>query len=1024
MATAVLGILISPVVEVAKCLFVPLQIRIGYILNYQGNVDDLKTQTAELMRMRDSIKRDVDEARRRGEAINDDCIHWLTKVDGVELDLQMLDSHLGEGKNKCSDPCHPNLSTRYMLGKTAAKMVKLVLELQRDAKSISVSRPGPVPSIEMMPTSDFKAFESTKSAMMEILAALNRDENRIIGVYGMGGVGKTSLMKELAKQAKGRRIFDEVVIATVSQNPNQHKIQSEIAEGLGLRLIEESASIRALRLAARLKQERRVLLILDDVWERLELALVGIPSVEDHNGCKIAITTRSLDVCSEMDCDTNIMVQVLSEQDSWDLFKKVSGNVVDSPDLQDVAKQVAKECGGLPIALVTLGRVLKNKELSIWLDAAKALRLSIPVNIKGMHEKVFSCLQLSFDQAQSEEEKLCFLYCSMYPEDYDVQIEDLVRYSIGEGLFPDMETVDEARSRMRSIISNLKASCLILQSSKEGCIKMHDVFRDLAISIATSNDYSFMVKASTGLEEWPKKKYVMRMSLIDNEFRSLPSEADYPELVLLLLQNNRKLRVIPDDFFAGMTALQVLDLSHIPYVEAIPKSISCLTNLKALNIENNHIRDISALGELKSLEILSLRRSSFALFPEQLGQLTNLRLLDLTGSQIGIIPSKVISRLSRLEELYMWQSYSMWEVQESQSEGRATLAEVLYLERINSLYIHISKCNCLTEDITSRWRNLKKFHIHIGDGLSWQHTTRTRIMSFNIPDQDTVVHKPVADWAKRLVEATEELFLSQWKELWSLEQLQAGSLMSVKSLHIQRCGLRNGFSSTMLDRIGHLRELSFLNCSNLGEIFVSTGSDPAKDVLPRLTTMYLQDLPSLKTIWKGVAPSVCFESLIDVKVKYCMQLKSLFSSALAEALKHLESLEVSNCVSMKTLISKPFDEIQAGLMSWNTNSINTEAASLGFEGTKTLFPRLRSLHLIHLKNLTSLTETGILLDCPSLEQLAVIACPGLKKLPFEPQSLLRVNQIRADRKWFEDLEWDNGRTKLHLQKCLIDTSEA
>ncbi|GAB4828852.1 hypothetical protein Ancab_018511 [Ancistrocladus abbreviatus] len=862
----------------------------------------------------------------------------------------------------------------------------------------------------MMPTGDFKAFESTKSAMMEIIGALNCDANKIIGIYGMGGVGKTSLMKAVAKQAKSK-MFDEVVIATVSQNPDRNKIQCEVGEGLGLRLPEETASIRALRLAARLKQEKSVLLILDDVWERLDLALVGIPC-EDHNGLKIAITTRSLDVCSEMGCNVNIKVETLSEQESWDLFKQVAGNIVDFPDLHDVAKQVAKECGGLPIALVTVGRVLRNKELSIWLDAARGLRASRPMNIKGMHDKVFSCLKLSFDQVQSEEEKLCYLYCSLFPEDYDVEIEDLVRYGIGEGLFSDMETLDEVRNRMQSIISNLKASCLLVNSNKKGCIKMHDVFRDLAISIATSNDYSFMVKASSGLKEWPARiQYALRISMIDNEFGILPSQREYPELLLLLLQNNRNLKVIPDDFFTGMTALEVLDLSHIPNMVKLPTSLSCLTNLKTLSVENNHLKDISVLGELESLEILSLRRSSFALFPEQIGRLTKLRLLDLTESQIGVVPPNVISSLSRLEELYMWQSYSHWEVEETESEERATLAEVLSLQHINTLHIHISNINCLTKDLRISWLDLKKFHIQIGGNFRLRPASRTS-MSFDMPDQDTI-QKPIIDWVKKLVKKTNELSLVCGKDLWILEQLQAEDVQSIRFLDIQRSGLQNGFS---LDRISHLTELHVSSCSHLGEIFLPSVSYPANPVPCQLKTMHLEYLPSLKTIWTGVVLSSCFESLTYVKVEYCMHLMNLFSSPLAEALKQLESLEVSDCEGMETLISSG-NEVQADVIRDQANLVNKHGVSSESEDNKTFFPRLQSLKLVNLKNMRSFTKPWMLLDFPSLQHLTVTSCPDLKKLPFGPKSLQMLKEIKTERKWFKELGWDNRKTKLHLQNC-------
>ncbi|GAB2214619.1 hypothetical protein Droror1_Dr00018975 [Drosera rotundifolia] len=1017
MATAILGILITPIVEVAKCLITPLQLRISYTLNCYENLNHLKAEFAELTKTSNSIKKSMDEARRRGEDASDEVKRWLEKVDDTESDLLIMNGYLGEAKQGCSNTCNLTLRTRYMIGKTATDRAKVVFELQRDARFITVSKSAPPPSIEMMPSGDFKVFESTRLTMMKIITALSQEENRIIGIYGMGGVGKTSLIKEVAKQAKSSKMFDEVVIATVSQNPDLHKIQSEIAESLGLNLVESSDSIRALRLAARLKHEARLLLILDDVWERLELARLGIPSGEDHSGCRVAITTRSLDVCGEMDTNANIVVETLMENESWDLFKKVAGNVVETPDLQDAAKKVAQECGGLPIALVTLGRVLRYKERTVWVNAAKALQVSRPVNIKGMHEKVFSCLQLSFDQVKTEEEKLCYLYCCLFPEDYDVRIEDLVRYGIGEALFSDMETVDEARNRVHTIVSNLKASTLLLRSDKDGCVKMHDVFRDLAISIATGNDYSFMVKASSGLKEWPRKGYAMRMSLIDNDIYQLPSDRNHPELVLLLLQKNHKLRVIPDDFFEGIPALQVLDLSDIPNSFKLPMTLSCLTNLKTLYIENNDIEDLSVLGELRSLEILSLQKSSFALLPAQLGRLTNLRLLDLTESQIREIPSNVISGLSQLEELYAWGSYSDWEVEESQSEGRATLSEILSLEHLNTLHIHISKSRSLMKDITRSCQDLKRYHIQIGEKFNWEPKSRTSIC-FNIPDEEKL-QKPIADWNMVLVEAVDELFLTQWKELQSLELLHAEGFSSVKSLCIQRCGLQNGVPSSWLDRMIHLRELSISSCPSLGEVFLSNSSNPVTEVLPRLTRMHLQDLPRLETIWRGVVPSLCFQSLTSIRVIDCNRLKIMFTDAITKTLKQLEILEVSNCDDMEILISRKGDHT-ADPANQKINLSSLRSYPLESTDTEIVFPRLRNLKLMHLRNIITLTEPRVILDCPSLEQLTVASCPRLMKLPFDPKTLPNL-KIKAERKWLEKLERENGGMRLQMQEHLKDS---
>ncbi|KAL2932645.1 hypothetical protein RDABS01_015764 [Bienertia sinuspersici] len=974
----------------------------------------------ELEVTRDSAECTTNEARRRGEAATQVMEQWLEKAEMIIIDARKLLSKLEERERRKSKICCTSLKKRYVSSKKAVKLLQIVNEVKGSVQQIPVSQPEPPPSIEMMPTGDFEAFESTRAAIRKILEAIKHDDNQVIGVYGMGGVGKTSLIKEVARYTKIKGLFDEVVIATVSRNPDIRKIQREIAEGLGLQLIEESEHVRSLRLARRLKQDSRIFVILDDVWERIDLSHVGISSGKDKSCCKIAITTRSLDVCSEMNCDRSIMINTFSEQESWDLFKKVAGNVVDSPDLNNLASEIVKECGGLPIALVTLGRVLRNKEPRFWDDAAYELRQSRPLNIKGMHENVFSCLKLSFDEFQNEEAQMCFLYCALFPEDYDVQVEDLLRYGIGERLFSDVMTLDQARNRVHSIISNLKASCLLLNDTDNDqvCVKLHDVFRDLAISIATTNDYSFMVKASSGLKEWPstfKLEYVMRMSLINNEISVFSGQGEYPELILLLLQNNKSLKSISDEFFAGMKALQVLDLSNIPSLVTLPTSLSSLTNLRTLCMDNNNLKDGSALGDLRSIEILSLRKSSFGTFPEEIKRLTNLRLLDLSDSQVGEIPGEVFSSLLLLEELYMGGSYNGWEIKETKSMGKATLAEVLSLERLNILHIDIGNYACLTEEITSQQPGVKKFQIHIGERVISPLNTNTTNMCFNIPPHYRLP-KPLMNWVKSFLQTTLQLSILSWKHLSSLEDLQPDYLQLLKYLQIQQCHFQICFSSTLFKSFKSLQELQILSCFELTTVFLFNDKVPQDNVLPTLTNIHVHDSPSLTALWKGAAPYTGFQSLKHVKVELCRKIKILFPLAIAKLLNQLQYLEIANCDAMEAVICSNFGghEVQTNTWSSQPDFIPTGVEFINLY-TQPLFPKLESLKLNNLKYITSLTQPPFPFDFPKLEHLTVLSCPSFK-LRLRYKDLQGLIEIKAEKKWFREMEVEDDNIKKALEQ--------
>ena len=93
-------------------------------------------------------------------------------------------------------------------------------------------------AIEFLPNKDFMHSSPTKSALDQIIEALKDDNVNMIGLYGVGGVGKTTLAKEVGKHANELKLFDSVVMVIVSKTPDSINLQGQIAEKLGLSLRE------------------------------------------------------------------------------------------------------------------------------------------------------------------------------------------------------------------------------------------------------------------------------------------------------------------------------------------------------------------------------------------------------------------------------------------------------------------------------------------------------------------------------------------------------------------------------------------------------------------------------------------------------------------------------------------------------------------------------------------------------------------------------------------------------------------
>uniref|UniRef100_A0A5B6YZW5 NB-ARC domain-containing protein n=1 Tax=Davidia involucrata TaxID=16924 RepID=A0A5B6YZW5_DAVIN len=506
--------------------------RLGYLIHYNTNIDRLRNEVARLKNFRDAKQLLVDEAKRKGEIILPDVEAWLKEVNKLTEEAETFLNEEIHVNERCLGLC-PNLNSRYQKSKKAKKKTLAIDERRRDGMFGRVSSSAPPPRIASISMKDLEVFESRKSTFDGIMEALKDDKINMIGIWGMGGIGKTTIVKEVAKQAEREKLFDEIVMLVVSQTPNVRNIQGEIAEMLGLMLTGESEIVRAGRLCERLKKEKKILVILDDLWARLDLENIGIPHGYAHKGCKIVLTTRSQDVCSEMNTQVNFLIGVLSELEAWNLFRETVGEAVDLPDLLPIATDVTKECAGLPIAIVTVAMALKGKSKHAWSDALRQLRTSSLKNIKGMHANVYSSLELSYNSLESEEVQYIFLLCCLFPEDFDISIEYLVIYGMGLSLFENVHNLEEARDRAHSLVDDLKASCLLLDGKAEGSIRMHDVVRDFALSVACKGQYKFLVRIGAGLKEWPKIDtfaHHTAIALLCNKFHQLPDGLDCPKL--------------------------------------------------------------------------------------------------------------------------------------------------------------------------------------------------------------------------------------------------------------------------------------------------------------------------------------------------------------------------------------------------------------------------------------------------------------------------------------------------------------
>ena len=183
----------------------------------------------------------------------------------------------------------------------------------------------------------------------------------IIGLYGMGGVGKTTLLKKINNEFLETKLgFDVVIWVVVAKPANIEKVQELVLNKLEVPRYEwknRSKDEKSKKIFNILKRKKFVLL-LDDIWERLDLTELGVPHPNgEDNLYKLIFTTRFEDVCHVMEAHKHVKVECLAPDEALSLFRmKVGEDTFNSHlEIPALAIEIVKECKGLPLALVTIG---------------------------------------------------------------------------------------------------------------------------------------------------------------------------------------------------------------------------------------------------------------------------------------------------------------------------------------------------------------------------------------------------------------------------------------------------------------------------------------------------------------------------------------------------------------------------------------------------------------------------------------------------------------------------------------------
>ncbi|KAL3503434.1 hypothetical protein ACH5RR_037883 [Cinchona calisaya] len=960
------AIVSSLLAEPLKMLFTTIRSEIRNSLNFQSYFDDLDKEMKGLTERRDSVKQDLDSAEKIGLVPRPGVKDWLIEVNKVEADVKTTKAEIQESFHGCKFVCGSRENIKQAVRKKLVVVKGLI-----EAGSFYNGVAGPV-IVEHIP-GPYIEYQSTAARnIAQVMDLLSSDEVKRIGVWGMGGVGKTSLLNnvnnKLIKNASSlKQPFSIVIWITVSNKLEElsdlKRVQKEIACRLMMEVEANEGSIGrvAIQLHEKLLRER-FLLILDDVWHPIDLDVVGIPRPEIYTGCKILLTTRFSEVCREMMTDRILKVEVLNEQESWLLFRKTAGEVASLEHVEPLAKALTRECCGLPLAIIVVGASMSGKKMvELWEDALNYLRRSEPAT-RGIENRVYSPLKWSYDSLPSKQIKSGFLFCCLYPEDELIHVDELILYWFAEGLIDEHLNLEEIRNRGITMIECLKDYCLLEQGHKKDTVKMHDVVRDVAVWIASSleEEYKSLIKSGLGLRTIAEKnilKSAKRISFMCNELNMLPeSVTQCPNASTLLLQGNDSLEQIPEKFLQALMSLKVLDLSGCG-IKSLPISLKLLVELRALILARcKYLEEVPPVGRLGKLQLLNCCSTNIKALPEGMERLTSLRQLDLSQIRSSTtIRAGTIAELSNLETLSMSRNIGKWfMMNENQGMGSTLFEEILPLERLTVCDIVLDSVPCNispTDALLNRIKTLKKFRIHIGS---------IHLHSVFLGD-----------------DSTRQVILSglHFSQEWIGWLFFNATFMQL--IHCE--GLNQMFEKIAMHStsVGSFNSLSKLDIAHSQSSFqMTTNCDMQFDLLPNLEILNLRDLSRITCISRLAEHlGLKFRRLRYLRVERCPKLQYLLSlGASIPHLGQLKQISVDSCEELEELF-------------WydSTTPYQTLAPDA-------VFPSIHAITLKNLPKLMSFCRLGVI-AWPSVQKLEVISCHSLRRISSRIQNAMTAKEI-------------------------------
>jgi len=313
------------------------------------------------------------------------------------------------------------------------------------------------------------------------------EQLKVVPVVGFGGLGKTTLAKEVYREV--RQHFDCTAFVTVSQNPDIVRL----LHGVLSQLLRQDPSSHACdvqyqidRLGEYLR-EKRYLIVVDDLWDVLHWDIISSSFPRNDKHSRVIVTTRIKEVaracCSGLECIHNM--KPLGELDSRKLFlSRIFGSeAACPPQFTEVSCKILKKCGGLPLAIMTIASTIAcgstRQTVEQWEHIHGSLAAQFATN--PTMETMIHILDLSYRNLPRHL-KACFLHLGNYPEDWDIRRDDVVREWVAEGFvsnFPGHDAWVVAKSYFNELVNRSIVQPVGFDDDDVRGCRVHDMMLEL-----------------------------------------------------------------------------------------------------------------------------------------------------------------------------------------------------------------------------------------------------------------------------------------------------------------------------------------------------------------------------------------------------------------------------------------------------------------------------------------------------------------------------------------------------------------